>query len=195
MRIVAGTRKGLALRVPEGRAVRPTPGRVREAAMSILGGFLDGERVLDVCAGSGAMGLELVSRGAASAVFVEPDPDALAALRHNLERARLGAAARVLAQPAEQALPLLAREGARFEVVWLDPPWDAGLQVPLLRQLVTLDLLAPAAEVWVESDGAVTPEELVGAGGGRLEHHDRRRYGNVCVDRLLRIEDLEGPAA
>jgi 16S rRNA (guanine966-N2)-methyltransferase len=180
MRIVAGTRKGQRLEVPAGVAVRPTPGRVREAAMSILGGFFDGERVLDLCAGSGSMGIEWLSRGAGLVVFCEPDADARRALCANLARGQFGDAARVLALDGASALARLGREGARFDFVWVDPPWDAGLAGPLLAALVERGVLATGAEIWVESRGGLRPDE-VPAG---LHAFDRRIYGNVVVDRL-----------
>jgi 16S rRNA (guanine(966)-N(2))-methyltransferase RsmD len=188
MRIIAGSRKGLTLAVPPGRAVRPTPGRVREAAMSVLGGALAGERVLDLCAGSGAIGLELLSRGAGAAVFVEPDPAALAALRQNLGRAAFAERARLIATDAARALATLRREGARFELVWLDPPWASALHGPLLRALVAAELLAPAAEVWVESPAGL-PDDALAAVAGALLPHERRRYGDVTLDRLWRATE------
>ncbi|MCB9738881.1 MAG: RsmD family RNA methyltransferase [Deltaproteobacteria bacterium] len=189
MRIVAGTRKGLALRVPEGRAVRPTPGRVREAAMSVLGGFLDGERVLDVCAGSGAMALELLSRGAGEAVLVEPDAEALLALRHNLQRARFEGQVRLLAMAAEQALPQLGREGRPFDLIWLDPPWDGELHLPLVALLARHGLLAAGGELWIEHDGRLQEAAIAQASGGRFALEQRRRYGSVCVDRWMPVAE------
>ncbi len=182
MRIVAGRRKGMTLRVPEGLAVRPTPMRVREAAMSILGGQLEGWHVLDLCAGSGAIGLECASRGAARVVLVEPDRLALVALRDNVARANLGAAVEVWATDAAAAIASSARLGARFDLIWLDPPWSAGLHATLLQALSAASLLRAGGEICVESEKGVwdesTPFSLL----------ERRRYGSVVLERMVPAE-------
>lgn len=180
MRIVAGTRKGLAIRAPAGRSVRPTPMRVREAAMSILGGALDGERVLDLCAGSGSMGLELLSRGAGHAVFVEPDPAVRVVLESNIARAGFGPRARVVAEHAEPALARLGREGAAFDLVWLDPPWRMELHRGLLQALARVGVLAAGGEVWVESERGIDDAWLPSG----WERRDLRRYGSVTLERI-----------
>ena len=182
MRIVAGRRKGMTLRVPEGLAVRPTPMRVREAAMSILGGQLDGWHVLDLCAGSGAIGLECASRGAARVLLVEPDRQALVSLRDNVARANFGPEVEVWPSDAASAIARAARQGARFDLVWLDPPWSAELHATLLQALAAAALIRPGGEVCVESERGVcddsTPFSLI----------ERRRYGSVVLERLAAKE-------
>lgn len=185
MRIIAGTRKGLTLRAPEGLRVRPTPMRVREAAMSILGATFDGEEVLDLCAGAGTIGLELLSRGAGRAVFVEPDAEALAVLRANVRKARFDDRAQILGLDAKTALGQLAKAGARFDIVWLDPPWDAKLYHSLLEALATSGTLRTSSDVWVESPAGLDDATMA----GRWRRIDQRRYGSVVLDRL----ELLGP--
>jgi 16S rRNA (guanine966-N2)-methyltransferase len=121
MRIVAGDLGGRRIKAPPGRGTRPTSDRVREALFSILGP-LDGLHVLDLFAGSGALGIEALSRGAASAVFVDDDPRAVAAIRDNL--ASLGLSARVHRRDAIAYLRG-AREGS-FGLVFLDPPYSSA---------------------------------------------------------------------
>src|SRR3954468_19260619 len=118
MRIVAGRWRGRRLVAPPGRTTRPTSDRVREALFSILGP-LDGERVLDLYAGSGAVGLEALSRGAAEATLVERDPAALRALRANVEA--LGADARVIAGDVAAFLRSAAQADGHYDLVFLDP--------------------------------------------------------------------------
>lgn len=120
MRVVAGRFKGRRLTAPRGTRTRPTADRVREALFSMLGD-LDGARVLDLYAGSGALGIEALSRGAATAVFVERDPQAVAAIERNL--APLGVEATVA---RADALRWLARAEGEFDLVFCDPPYDVA---------------------------------------------------------------------
>ena len=133
MRIVAGRHKGRRLRAPEGAGTRPTADKVREALFSILGP-VEGLRVLDLYAGSGALGLEALSRGAGSATFVESARPALAAIRANLDA--VGEEAEVVASDAIKWLRAAdGREGA-FDLVFCDPPYDAAPRIA--QQLVDL---------------------------------------------------------
>ena len=185
MRIVAGTHGGRRLTTPPGRDTRPTSDRVREALFSILearggkgadAGALDGARVLDLFAGSGALGLEALSRGAASAVFVDSSRSAVEAVRANL--AALGLAAAVHRRDAAAALRDAAARGDAYDLVFLDPPYRsaAGLTAQLREALPAV--LAPGARVVAESDRRV-PLDL------GLAVTDARRYG----DTLIRIHD------
>lgn len=121
MRIIAGSRKGARISAPKGLDTRPTGDRVREAAFNLIGP-VDDASVLDLFAGSGAMGLEALSRGACSAVFVESDRDACRAIERNLEKLRLTGAT-VLCQNAKSALSAEAAAGRRYDLVLVDPPY------------------------------------------------------------------------
>src|ERR671919_146817 len=121
MRIIAGTRKGHRIFAPRGTATRPTGDRVREAAFTLIGP-VDGASVLDLYAGSGAMGLEALSRGAARAVFVESDRHAVDAIRRNLDKLRLTGAV-VVQQPVVSALAGEAAAGRHYDLVLIDPPY------------------------------------------------------------------------
>ena len=150
MRIVAGKWRGRSLKAPPGAATRPTADRVREALFSMLLsriGSFEGLRVADVFAGTGALGLEALSRGAAHATFVESDPAALAALRINI--AMLGAEfdSDVVAQP----VAALRRAPAPCEIVLLDPPYGEGLGPVALARLSAQGWIAPHAWVSVET--------------------------------------------
>ncbi len=122
MRIISGTFGGRTLRVPKGSRVRPTADRVREAWMSILGPELDGARVLDLYAGSGALGLEALSRGASAAAFVETSSPSLEALRANI--AALGAAERATVHRGDALRFAEALQEGSFDVAFADPPYS-----------------------------------------------------------------------
>jgi 16S rRNA (guanine966-N2)-methyltransferase len=146
MRVVAGAFKGRRLQAPRGSRTRPTADRVREALFSILSD-VNGLRVLDLYAGSGALGIEALSRGAAAATFVERDPRALAALRQNLEA--IGSDAEVRRQ---DALRFLGSTGDTFDLVFVDPPYDSAVRLaePLSERLPAV--LTEGARIVTESD-------------------------------------------
>jgi 16S rRNA (guanine966-N2)-methyltransferase len=172
MRIIAGSRKGARLIAPKGLATRPTGDRAREAAFNLIGP-VDGARVLDVFAGSGAMGLEALSRGAASAVFVERDRAAADAIVRNLEKLGL-AGATVVRDDAARVLAADARAGRRYDLVLVDPPYRmlAGL-LPMLSAYLP-SVLEPGGLVVVESDAREEPELS-------LPKRTSRRYGSARI--------------
>ena len=151
VRIIGGAWKRTPLPVVEAPGLRPTPDRVRETLFNWLGADLHGWRCLDLFAGTGALGLEAASRGAARVVLVERDARALAALRS--VRDRLGAGAVQIV--AGDALAYLARAAERFDLVLLDPPFDTDSLARVLPRLPAV--LAPGAAVYVESPGPLTP--------------------------------------
>jgi 16S rRNA (guanine966-N2)-methyltransferase len=146
LRVVAGSFKGRRLVAPRGARTRPTADRVREALFSMLG-EVGGARVLDLYAGSGALGIEALSRGAESATFVDRDPRAVAAIERNL--ASLGLEARVARQ---DVLRFLARTDGAFDLVFCDPPYDSATRLagPLAERLPAL--IAEDARIVTESD-------------------------------------------
>jgi 16S rRNA (guanine966-N2)-methyltransferase len=179
MRVVAGAARGRRLVAPDGTAVRPTADRVKEALFSSLAPRLPGAAVLDVFAGSGALGLEALSRGAASVTFVEQDRRALAALRTNIDTVALPGTAIV----AGDAHRLLAGggtlAGGPFDLVLLDPPY--ALDEPALADLLAAVSLrlAPDATVVVERAARAPrpgwPASLIPA--------EPRRYGATALHR------------
>lgn len=134
MRVIAGTARGLTLTAPKGAGTRPITDRVKETLFGILGDRVPDASVLDLYAGSGAVGIEALSRGALHATFVERGREALAALRANLERTGLAAAARVEAGDVERFLE--ATDGGPWDLVVLDPPYAERAIVAPLRSLV-----------------------------------------------------------
>jgi 16S rRNA (guanine966-N2)-methyltransferase len=150
---------------------RPTSDRVREAVFSILGA-VDGVRVLDLFAGSGAMAIESLSRGAAQATLVDSSPQSIAAIRRNLQA--LGLTATAVQQRVEAFLQRARRDGRQYDLVFVDPPYSraSGLSERLSAALTPV--LAPGARVVAESDRR-EPLEL------DLAEVDRRRYGDTLI--------------
>ena len=151
MRVIAGTAKGRKLRVPAGLHVRPSGARLRESAFGILEhrGAIDGARVLDLFAGTGALGIEALSRGATSLVAVEQDRAVAKLLQANVEHAGFADRTRVVVQPAERAVAQLP-DGDSFDLVLVDPPYREGLAQPVLERLAERGLVRPDGLVLVE---------------------------------------------
>jgi 16S rRNA (guanine966-N2)-methyltransferase len=180
MRITGGTLRSRAIRAPRGQATRPTSDRVREALFGILesAGLVRGARVLDLYAGTGALALEALSRGAERAVLVESSREALAAARDNVASLDLGDRARVLAADVRDAVRRLEGE-APFDVVFADPPWalvDAGDAVRVLAQLSRSPLLAGDGLVVLEHSSRGAPPAIEG-----LATQQTRRYGDASL--------------
>lgn len=166
MRIVAGRWRGRQIEAPVGRQVRPTADRVREAWMSIVAPLLPDARVLDLCAGSGALGIEAVSRGAASADLVEIAPPSLRAIQRNLETLGAGDAIRVHRKDALRFLEGL--EPGAYDVAFADPPYDLGMAEAIAKR-------------WL----AVPFADVLGVEHRRTERlpadGERRQYGQTAI--------------
>lgn len=160
LRIIMGKAKGVRLVSPPGNRCRPTAGRTKEALFSILADRLEGARLLDVFAGSGQIGLEALSRGASEAVFLEKDGQALAAIRENVERTRLKEGFRLLPGDAMSRLKALARQGERFDIIYLDPPWPHAQKLLHEAGQVLADLLEGDGILAIETDGEILPDNL-----------------------------------
>jgi 16S rRNA (guanine966-N2)-methyltransferase len=177
MRITGGEFASRRLRVPQ-RAVRPTAERVREALFSMLAhrGALAGARVLDAFAGSGALGLEALSRGAASALFVEKSREVARALAANVAALGVEPRARIVVRDATAALRALESEGARFDLCFVDPPYASPLGGETLALLAGSGLLETGALLVAESDRRHAPGPIAG-----LSLALERRYGDTLI--------------
>lgn len=157
LRVIGGELRGRRLRAPAGVLVRPTADRVREALFDILGARVSGSAFLDAYAGTGAVGVEAVSRGATSATFIEKDHGAVGLLRQNLDHAGVGARTRVVARDLAAAIRTLEGDGARFDIIFLDPPYEGGELDRALRLVGTSRLLAEGGLVVAEHDARDQP--------------------------------------
>jgi len=182
MRVIAGNHRGRRLRAPRGAATRPTSDRVREAIFSIIGDCTD-LRVLDLFAGSGAMGIEALSRGARSVTFVEGAPEAAACIRANLAALALTESARVVVRDWSVALSQEATRGAIYDLCLIDPPYSvvagvsstiAGALAPVLAEYATVILEGPAQGPVPTMDGI------------RVIDRSDRSYGSTRVS-ILRV--------
>lgn len=184
MRIIAGAYKGRAITAPKGGATRPTADRTRESIFNLLahrGDFtFEGARAVDLFAGSGAMGFEAISRGAAFCLFVEIDAGARGAIRDNVEALGLFGNTRIHRRSATALGAKPAGVGPPFTLAFLDPPYRKDLAPPALIALAGGEWLAPGALVVVEQAKDEAP--AIGAGYAEL---DRRIYGDTQVGFLV----------
>lgn len=176
MRVITGTARGCRLQTLSGTDTRPTAERVKEGLFSAIHFEIEGRRVLDICAGSGQLGIEALSRGAASAVFVDGRREAVEVIRRNLQASKLTQPTQVLCR---EAVSYLSTTTGPFDLVFFDPPYHAGLYEPCLQALSSL--VTAGGAVLCESDRETAlPDRM-----GRLSLERDYRYGRVTV-RLYR---------
>lgn len=179
LRIIAGKARGRRLASPPGAGVRPTGARVREALFDIWGGHLEGLRVLDLCAGSGAVALEALSRGAASVVAVERDGACCRHIRAEAERIDLAGGLEVRQGDVLGALERLRREGAHFDAAFVDPPWEEkALRREILEMLFAPPPLCRHAAVEAPAAPATAGEEPLPPGVRLVK---QKHYGRTAL--------------
>lgn len=176
MRIIAGTLRSRRLQSPSGLATRPTLDQTRESLFNILQNRVAGARVLDLFAGSGALGLEALSRGADSAVFCDSSREAVRCVRQNIEALGLDQQARLLQMDWSRALETLSAEGEQFDLIFLDPPYDLGLD-GVLSAIAQQGLLAQEGLITAEHDR----RQAISLPAG-LERYRQKDYRGTQID-------------
>ena len=169
MRVITGSARGRRLKTPEGQDIRPTTDNVKESVFNILQFDIEGRRVLDLFAGTGQLGIECLSRGAREAVFIDADRDAVKIVKENLKTC--GFSAPVLQQ---DALSYLNNCG-KFDLIFIDPPYDAGLYEPVLEKINSVDILSDGGIILCESRRETVLPEM------RRPYYKKKeyRYGSV----------------
>jgi len=178
MRIIAGRFKGMRLPGLRGKDVRPTTGRVREAVFNILGPLVGDASILELFAGTGAFGFEALSRGAASAVFVDKDKKVTAAITQTAGMLGLKDRISILAMDASRAVDKLAEAGEKFSIIYLDPPYATEWIAKVMNHPGLIALLA-ADGVLVVEKGTRTPESPL---PDLLHKRLARQYGDTLVE-------------
>jgi 16S rRNA (guanine(966)-N(2))-methyltransferase RsmD len=178
MRIVGGSARGRPLLGPkDAKTIRPTADRVRETLFNVLGQSLDGLTVLDLYAGTGALGLESASRGAERAVLVDSGREALALCRANIDALGFKAKVELVASPVTRALAMLGGRGERFSIIFADPPYAAEVVTQLLEGIAAQGLLAEDGVIVLEhAKREPAPEAHAG-----FERFDQRKFGDTLV--------------
>lgn len=188
MRIITGSARGARLETLDGEEItRPTPERVKEAVFNMLAFDLEGRRVLDLFAGSGQMGLEALSRGAASALFCDNNRQAVEVIKRNAQKTKLISQTRVLNTDYKAAIRTLAGK-EQFDIIILDPPYDSDMVQDAIDRILRADIASERAIFVCESDHK---EPFTGEG---LTLHRHNRYGRIYITVLMRGEESEEDA-
>lgn len=180
MRIISGACRSRKLYSPPGMATRPTADRVRESIFNILAPQVSGRRVLDLFAGTGAMGLEALSRGADTAVFIDLSASALNIITRNIAACRMEERSRAIRWDIAKNLTCLSSREAAFDLVFMDPPYDQGLIHRALSHLIRQRILENGALIVIEHAAS----EPVPGDFAELSLTDRRKYGKTLVSFL-----------
>jgi 16S rRNA (guanine966-N2)-methyltransferase len=185
MRIIAGCVRGTRLKMVPGKHVRPTADRVKESLFSVIGPFFDGGWVLDLFAGTGALGLEALSRGADRAVFIDESPLSVETVRANIEATGMKERAEVYRRNAVAALKALQKRGLQFQLIFVDPPYMENWWEPVLKRIDDGDMLADNGVIVAEHPAR---RELPGQIGA-LRLTRRLHYGDTAISLYRKILD------
>ena len=177
MRVISGILKGRRLVAPAGLATRPTADRIKESVFNILAGRVRNRQVLDLFAGTGALGIEALSRGAMSALFVDQAETALAVIRRNIRNLGLEDRTRVIHWNILKNLNCLMPQRQTYDLVFMDPPYETSALTPALTALLSSGALAPSAHVVIEH----STREPIAHPIDRLILVDQRRFGKTLV--------------
>ena len=178
MRVITGTARGRKLREPTNMDIRPTTDQVKEALFNILQWDIEGRRVLDLFAGTGQLGIEALSRGAASCLFLDESKQAIDIIKENVERCGFTANARILRTDSLGYL----RSGERFDLILMDPPYGKGLEQKALELIEEFDILAPGGIMSIETRRE-TPSPVLREGYGTAKEY---HYGKIKLTVITR---------
>jgi len=186
MRVIAGTGRGRKLFAPPGVTTRPTSDRVKEALFSILASRIDFAdiRVLDICAGTGGLGIEALSRGAGQCCFIESNVSVKTILEKNLLITCCRDRSEIVTMDAVKALKVIAGRGRRFDLAFFDPPYDSELYQRVPETLDAATLLTPGSILVAECSVRNPLRESY----GRLKRFDRRVYGETALELFIQEE-------
>lgn len=186
MRVISGVARGTKLNSIDSTDTRPTLDRVKEALFNIIQNIIDDSIVLDLFAGSGAIGIECISRGAKKAYFCEKSHEAVKMIRQNIEKTRFTDKSEILQQDYKKALKNYSVRNIKFDIVFLDPPYKNDIAVDAVQDIIELGLLGKNGVIIIETDEK--ERELKELEKLQVEVYDLRKYGRVNLIFLNRKE-------
>lgn len=177
MRVIAGTAKGRPLKAVPGMNTRPTTDKVKEAIFSMIGPYFDGGLALDLFAGTGGLGIEVLSRGADKAIFVDREKVSIDVIRQNVNAANLADRSEIYRNDADRAVKAMAKRGDQFRYIFLDPPYKMTNMDEMLQSIASHNLIEQDAIIVVEHDSShVYPEQF-----GGFVQRKYAKYGETAV--------------
>lgn len=188
MRVISGKAKGTKLYSIESSATRPTLDRVKESLFNIIQDEIQDTNILDLFSGSGAIGIEFLSRGAKKAYMCDKSPEAIKMIRKNLEKTKLLENAKLINKDYKKCLEEITKENIKFDIVFLDPPYEADLATDASEKIIQLGLLKKQGIIIIETDQESREKSKMQSLG--IEIYDLRKYGRVSLI-FLRRKELE----
>lgn len=186
MRVISGKAKGTKLYSIESSATRPTLDRVKESLFNIIHDEIQDANILDLFSGSGAIGIEFLSRGASIAYMCDKSPEAIKMIRKNLEKTKLLESAKLINKDYKKCLEELTKEDIKFDIVFLDPPYEADLAIDASEKIIQLGLLKKQGIIIIETDQESREKSKMQS--LEIEVYDCRKYGRVTLIFLKRKE-------
>lgn len=177
MRVISGSKKGHRLKAPKGKDTRPTEDRIKESLFNILGDIDKNSIVLDLCAGSGSIGIEFLSRGAKIAYFVDSSPQSIKIIKENLIHTELGERANIMKIDALRSINVFANKGILFDYIFMDPPYGKDLIIKMLERVWEKSILNKQGIIILEHEKELILEDKV-YGFTKLDYRD---YGNKSL--------------
>lgn len=185
MRITGGMAKGHKLSGPKTAVVRPTADMVKEALFNILAPYIDETVFLDLFAGTGSVGLEAISRGAREVYFVDNKRQCVQLIKNNASLLRVSDKAKIISADAIAAVDLLSRKQVRFDIIFMDPPYEMGYIIKTLKAIITTDILNKDGILVVQR----SKREALGLDGVGWSVYKERAYGDTILDFIRREDD------
>ena len=186
MRVISGTARGTKLNSIDSNETRPTLDRVKESLFNIIQNKIENSVVLDLFAGSGAIGIEFLSRGSEKVYFCEKSHLATQMIKQNLEKTRLKGKSEILEMDYKKCLSKLSKDNIKFGIIFIDPPYKADFAVEAVKQIISLDLLKKDGTIIIETDEK--ERDLKELENLQVEVYDLRKYGRVHLMFLNRKE-------
>lgn len=177
MRVIAGKAKGHRLKAPKGLSTRPTTDRVKESLFNIIGFISEDSRVLDLFSGSGNIGIEFLSRGAKEGYFIENNYSSIKIIKENLKNTNFLPQSYVYKNDVNNSIKTLGKKGEKFDYIFMDPPYEKDLVIPVLENICKEKILNTNGIVIIEHESQITfPEEI-----DKVVRFDIRKYGSTSI--------------
>ncbi|MGE5473120.1 MAG: 16S rRNA (guanine(966)-N(2))-methyltransferase RsmD [Ignavibacteriales bacterium] len=180
LRVISGKSGGLLLKSLKGMQTRPTADRIKESLFSIIGSLLDGSAVLDLFAGSGALGIEALSRGAKTAIFVDASKESINIIKENVRHTGFQETSEIYHNDYERAIKALSQNNIKFDIIFLDPPYGKGMEIKAVESIIQKNLISDKGIIIIET------EEILADNIFEMKKYDERSYGRTKLSFFMK---------